>query len=507
MKNLIAIMFCLVIFGCRKDKTPEELLEYKVNEDLTTYQEISSVALGGLGAAEITAFDPTTKRLFAVNNGTVNKIDVIDLSNPSAAMRINSISLTAFGGFVNSVDVFDGKLAAAIESANKQESGKVVVFNTTTLDVIKVLTVGSLPDMITFTKDGQYILSANEGEPNDTYTVDPEGTVSIIKMSDYSVRTVNFSSLESQLPTLATNGFRIYGPGRSFTKDIEPEYITISDDSKTAWISLQENNAIAELDIVSGSFRKIIPLGFKSYGQSGNEIDPSDRDSKIEFSTLYANVFGMYQPDAIAQYTYQGVPYLFTANEGDAREYPGFIEMRRVGSSLHVLDAVKFPNAAALKADAQLGRLNVTTTLGDTDADGDYDAIYSLGARSFSVWNALTGALVFDSKNELDRKAFELQVYDDTRSDDKGTEPEAVTLGRVGNKQIAIVGLERADAFAIYDITNPLTPVFVKMFKTGDAPEGILFIPASKSPIQQSLIVVSSENDGFIKIYKANKII
>lgn len=215
----------------------------------------------------------------------------------------------------------------------------------------------------------------------------------------------------------------------------------------------------------------------------------------------------MYQPDAIAQYTYQGVPYLFTANEGDAREYPGFIEMRRVGSSLHVLDAVKFPNAAALKADAQLGRLNVTTTLGDTDADGDYDAIYSLGARSFSVWNALTGALVFDSKNELDRKAFELQVYDDTRSDDKGTEPEAVTLGRVGNKQIAIVGLERADAFAIYDITNPLTPVFVKMFKTGDAPEGILFIPASKSPIQQSLIVVSSENDGFIKIYKANKII
>jgi hypothetical protein len=180
--------------------------------------------------------------------------------------------------------------------------------------------------------------------------------------------------------------------------------------------------------------------------------------------------------------------------------------MRRVGSSAHVLDATKFPTASTLKTDAQLGRLNTTTTLGDTDGDGDFDAIYTLGARSFSVWNGLTGDQVFDSKNELDKKALESQVYDDGRSDDKGTEPEAVTVGRVGSKQIALVGLERADAFAIYDITNPTVPVFVKLVKTGDAPEGVLFIPASKSPIQQSLIVVSSENDGFVKIYKATKL-
>ena len=180
--------------------------------------------------------------------------------------------------------------------------------------------------------------------------------------------------------------------------------------------------------------------------------------------------------------------------------------MRRVGSSSHILDPTAFPNAATLKTDAQLGRLNVTTTLGDTDGDGDFDAIYSLGSRSFSVWNAVTGEQVYDSKNELDRKALELQVYDDGRSDDKAVEPEAITIGRVGSKQIAIVGLERADAFAIYDITNPASPQFIKMYKTGDAPEGVLFIPASKSPIQQSLIVVSSENDGVIKIYKANKI-
>jgi hypothetical protein len=209
-------------------------------------------------------------------------------------------------------------------------------------------------------------------------------------------------------------------------------------------------------------------------------------------------------PDAISYYNYNGTPYLFTANEGDSREYTAFTEMKRV--SAVALDAANFPTAATLKGDAFLGRLNITTTLGDTDSDGDFDALYSLGSRSFSVWNATTGAQVFDSKNELDIKAKELAIYDDTRSDDKSVEPEAIAIGRVGSKTIAIVGMERADAFAIYDISVPTSPVFIKMIKTGDAPEGILFIPASKSPIDQSLIVVSSENDGFIKIYKANKL-
>lgn len=503
MKKAIILLWALVsLFACRKD----EPLENKVNEDLTSYQEISSLSLGGAGAAEITTYDPVSKRLFAVNNGVVNKVDVIDLSNPAAAKVINSIQLASYGGFANSVDVYDGKLAVAIESTNKQANGKVVIFNTTTLAETRVVEVGALPDMVTYTKDGKYILTANEAEPNDTYTIDPEGSVSIINVADYTVRTINFGSLQNQLSTLAAQGFRIYGPGRNFLKDIEPEYITVSDDSKTAWITLQENNAIAELDIVAGNFRKIMPLGFKSYNNAGSEADVSDRDNKIDFTTRYNNVFGMYQPDAISSVLYNGTYYLFTANEGDAREYTGFSEMRRVGSSSYVLDATVFPNASALKADAQLGRLNATTTLGDNDGDGDFDAIYSLGSRSFSVWNATTGQQVYDSKNELDRKAHELQLYDDGRSDDKAVEPEAITIGRVGSRLIAIVGLERADAFAIYDITNPINPSFIKMFKTGDAPEGILFIPASKSPIQQSLVVVSSENDGLVKIYRANKL-
>lgn len=503
LKFFYLLLITVTIFSCRKEDVSAPL-ENTQNEDLSGYTEIASINLGGLGAAEITAFDPSTDRLFAVNNSYIlNKIDVIDISNPALISVIHSISMVPYGGYVNSVAVSNGKLAAAVESTDKQAAGKIVVFNTSTYAEIKSINVGSLPDMVTFTNDGNYIISANEGEPSDNYVNDPEGSVSIIKVSDYSVKTINFSTFENQLTALTAKGFRIFGPGKNFNKDIEPEYITVSDDNTTAYVTLQENNAIAEIDIVTGIVKKIMPLGFKDYSLAENAIDASDKDSKVAFTT-YNKVFGMYMPDAIAYYNYNGKPYLFTANEGDSREYTAFIEMKRAATV--TFDPTNFPTAATLQKDASLGRLNITTTLGDTDGDGDFDALYSLGARSFSVWDAITGAQVFDSKNELDKKADELKIYDDGRSDDKGVEPESIAIGRVGSKTIAVVGMERADAFAIYDITTPTAPVFIKMYKTGDAPEGIIFIPASKSPINQSLIVISSENDGLVKIYKSTKL-
>lgn len=502
MRKLLFALSVTALFSCKKEEvvTP---LEITVNEDLASYQEIASINLGGLGAAEITSFDPLTKRLFAVNNGTTNKIDVIDIANPASISVIKSISMLPYGGYVNSVDVKNGLLAAAIESTNKQAPGKVAVFNTNTLKEIATINVGSLPDMVVFSPDGKFILTANEAEPNDTYTSDPAGTISIINVeNNFTVTTFDFSGFATQLSALAANGFRVFGPGKNFVNDIEPEYITVSNDSKTAWVTLQENNAIAEIDILSATIKKIMPLGFKDYSAPGNAFDFSDKDAAIAFKN--APVFGTYMPDAIASYNYNGTTYLFTANEGDAREYTGFAEVKRVGTV--ALDPVAFPTGATLKTDAQLGRLNITTTLGDKDGDGDFDALYSFGARSFSVWNAATGAQVWDSKNELDVKCNELGVYDDTRSDDKGAEPEAITIGRVGSKMVAFVGMERTDAVAVYDISDPTKPTFIKAFKTGDAPEGLLFIPASKSPIGQSLVVVSSENDGVVKIYKANKL-
>ncbi|MEY3576597.1 MAG: hypothetical protein RL394_179 [Bacteroidota bacterium] len=502
MRKLLFALSVTAFFACKKEEVVIPL-EITVNEDLASYQEIASINLGGLGSAEITSFDPLTQRLFAVNNGTTNKIDVIDIANPASISIVKSISMLPYGGYVNSVDVKNGLLAAAIESTNKQAPGKVIVFNTNTLREIASINVGSLPDMVVFSPDGKFILTANEGEPNDAYTTDPAGTISIINVDNkFTVTTFDFAGFSSQLSALSASGFRVFGPGKNFVNDIEPEYITVSNDSKTAWVTLQENNAIAEIDILSATIKKIMPLGFKDYSAPGNAFDLSDKDGAIAFKN--APVFGTYMPDAIASYSYNGVNYLFTANEGDAREYAGFAEVKRVASVM--LDPVAFPTGATLKTNAQLGRLNITTTLGDKDGDGDFDALYSFGARSFSVWNAANGAQVWDSKNELDSKCKDLGLYDDGRSDDKGAEPEAISIGRVGSKMVAFVGMERADAVAVYDISDPTKPTFIKAFKTGDAPEGLLFIPASKSPIGQSLVVVSSENDGLVKIYKANKL-
>lgn len=499
MKQILTLSLLAALFAlnsCRKD---DDEPEFFVNEDASTFKEIGSLNIGGLGAAEISAYDPETKRLFVVNNSSTNRIDVVDLKNPASPVVITNISLAPYAGAVNSLDVSNGRLAAAIEGVVKQDPGKVVVFKTSDYSEVKVITVGALPDMITYTKDGNYILTANEGEPSADYTNDPAGTVSIIDVqNNYAVSTTDFSAFASQEAALKAAGLRVFGIGNNFVKDMEPEYITVSDDSKTAWVTLQENNAIAKINIATHTVTNIFPLGFKNYNTDGNEIDVSDMDGAVAFNKW--PVKGIYMPDAIAVLEANGIPHLFTVNEGDAREYTALTEAKRVKSL--TLDATAFPNAATLKLDAQMGRLNVTTTLGDKDADGDYDELYSFGARSFSVWNGFTGSQMYDSKNELDKRIQTFGSYDDTRSDDKSIEPEGITIGKVGNKMYAFIGMERVDAIAIYDISNPLAPVFVKALATGDAPEGVLFIPASKSPIQKSLLIVSSENDGYIKIYR-----
>jgi hypothetical protein len=192
--------------------------------------------------------------------------------------------------------------------------------------------VGALPDMLVFTPDGKRVLVANEGEPNDAYDVDPEGSVSIIdlpnditKLTQANVRTATFDKFnDAELDP----SIRIFGPGATVAQDLEPEYITVSKDSKTAWVALQENNAIAVLDIDSGEFTALRGLGFKDHRLPGNELDVSDRDKQINITNW--PVFGIYQPDAIASYDYQGRTYIVTANEGDARDYDGFSEEFRV---------------------------------------------------------------------------------------------------------------------------------------------------------------------------------
>jgi hypothetical protein len=496
MKNqfLLVLLACgMVLMGCQKtDLSPAS------TEQASSFVEIGTIDIGDVGAAEISAYDPISQRLFAVNNGSVNKIDVIDLSNPANPTLISSIPISGFGGFANSIAVSNGRLAIAIEAAVKQNPGKVAIFDTRKLVEIKSVTVGALPDMVCFSPDGNWILTADEGEPSNDYQIDPPGTISIIDVRNgFQVTTLGFKSFITQRAALVAKGMRVFGPNGDFEKDIEPEYITVSDDSKTAYVTLQENNAIAKVDIATKTITNILPLGYMDFSKPGFEADFSDRDNQIAFNSW--PVRGLYLPDAIASMQYEGETYLFTANEGDAREYSVFTEVKRVKDLR--LDATAFPNGNTLKTDAQLGRLNVTTTLGDTDFDGDFDALYSLNSRSFSVWSGTTGNQIFDSKNELDKKCNLWFTYDDGRSDDKGSEPESVVLGTVGKKKILFVGLERSDAVAVYDVTDPTKPNYIKLLASGDAPEGLLFIKPEDNKMGRSLLVVSSENDGVIKIF------
>lgn len=472
-------------------------------ENPATFKEMVSTDLGGEASAEISAYDPISKRLFVVNNESTPKVDVLDLTDYPSVKKLQPIDLSAMGGVANSVAVFDGKLAIALEATNKQANGSVIVVNASTLAAIKQIAVGALPDMVTFSPDGKYIVTANEGEPNPAYTNDPVGSISIIDVADnYSVKTLTFDSFAGSQSTLAAGGFRIYGPGASLAQDIEPEYVAISSDSKKAWVTLQENNGIAEVDLESGTILGINPLGTKDISLANNAMDPSDQDSKISLATWPVKSF--FLPDAISYFSAGGTGYLITANEGDAREYTAFDEQVRVGSL--TLDGTVFSTAADLKLPANLGRLRVTKTAGNSG--GVYNALYGFGGRGFSIYNAATGARVYDSGKSLEEQviAANLNLYDDMRSDDKGVEPEGVTVGMINGKPIAFVGMERADAIAIYDVSNPAAPQFLQLFKTGDAPEGVLFVSADKSPNGRSMLVVSSEGDGTVKIYQPDKL-
>lgn len=495
-------------------------------------QVLSTYASGNYnqGAAEIVAHDAETQRLFVVN-GATSKIDVLSILNPTAPALLFSIDLVPYGRQANSVDVHNGIIAVAVEAVVKTDNGKVVLFDANGV-YLNAVTVGALPDMLTFTPNGEKILVANEGEPNNDYTVDPEGSVSIIDIEDGienpAVTTARFTAFNN---APLDPSIRVFGPNASVAQDFEPEYITVSHNSKKAWVTLQENNAIGILDLRAGEFREIAGLGFKDHNAAGNALDPSDRDSATNGGVNIRNwqVFGMYQPDAIAAFKYKGDTFLITANEGDAREYPGtpgYVEEVRVGTL--ALDPLVFPNAATLKNNANLGRLNVSKAGGDADGDADYDALYAFGTRSFSIWTH-KGEQIYDSADDIEQltaatypiffNASNTNNTRDDRSDNKGPEPEGVIVGKAYGRNYAFIGLERIGGLLAYDVTDPYAPRFVQYINNrnfmaatntaaaGDlGPEGLHFIAEDDSPTGKPLLVVANEVSGTTTVYEIEKI-
>lgn len=471
----------------------------------------------GLGEenAEISAWNKDNQSLYVMNSSaaTVTKVSLSDPANPQATGV--EVDITNFGAAINSVATYGQYVAVAVEPATKTNNGFVVFLDTADLSFQFQVTVGALPDMITFNNAGTHVIVANEGEPNDDYTIDPEGSVSVIDVANQSVSNISFAKFNALEDSLKTQGVRIFGPGASVAQDLEPEFIQVSDDDAIGYVMCQENNALVLVDLTADTAITVLPLGYKDWSMTEYGFDASNRDGGINLQPW--PVFGMYQPDAMDLFTVNGKSYIITANEGDAREYegsPGYVGEARIKDI--TLDPTAFPDADFLQEDEMLGRLKIALSEGDIDGDGDYDELYAYGARSFSVWDAATGALVYDSEDGIEVMSaalvpdfFNSQEGDsdefDDRSDDKGAEPEGVVAGEIEGRMYAFVGFERQGGILVADVTNPSNTVFVEYesenLETQVGPEGMLFIPASESPNGQPLLVVSNEISSNVSVY------
>lgn len=469
----------------------------------------------GEATAEISAFDPISNRLFTTD-AVGNQIKVFDLSIPSAPTLAFTIPLGAYGATPNSVAVSKrcgGRIVVAEEASPKTNPGKLVLFSTNGV-YLDQETTGAQPDNVMTAIGGLKFVSANEGEPSSDGTVNPDGTIGIATLrrcNDISHQLVTFAGV----PT--SGSIRHFSPGATFLQDLEPEYVAPAS-GQTALVTLQEANAVATLNIATATVTGIKGLGYKDHSLAGNGLDPSDKDSATNGGiniANYDNVFGMYTPDAIASYRLPGDTSnrFITANEGDSRDWSYFSEESRAKSLS--LDPTAFP--AAVKTDAKLGRLTVTTSMGDTDNDGDYDKLYAFGGRGVSLLNS-SGSLTWDSGDKVEQyvKANDAANWNadedsgnlDTRSDNKGPEIEGITTGRAFGRAYAFAGAERQGGIFAFDLRA--TPGqakiagYVNTRATTTSPEGILFIPAHNSPTGQPLVVTTNEVSGNVGIYSVD---
>ncbi|MDH5898143.1 choice-of-anchor I family protein [Vibrio splendidus] len=466
-------------------------------------------------AAEIVSYDSCTDKLYVVN-AQAQKVDVLSMNSDSAPASEGSIDLQSAAaasgidiGAANSVSTHQGLVAVAIENADKQQNGIIALYRSDTLELITTYTAGALPDMVSFSKDGRYIASANEGEPNADYSIDPEGSVTLVDLTNgplqAKVTQIDFKAFNQGQPRHAelTDKVRISAPNATVAQDLEPEYLTFADNGKL-YVALQENNALAAIDVASAQVDAILGLGGKPWDSA--KLDASNKDKNIGNLQSYAMLEGLYMPDSITSYSVEGNTYIVTANEGDGREYGikttqkmcdekgfewdgddyqdtenyttekdfciAYVDEVR-GKKLDV-DA-NHPLAGALKDNKQLVRLKVIKPQGTLAAD---QKVQAFGSRSFSIWDE-SGELVFDNGDDFARIVLEQDPANfnstndnnqsgDDSSDDKGVEPEAIEVAEINGKHYAFIGLERQGGIMVYDVTQPKSTSFISYLNNRD---------------------------------------
>ncbi|BFT29440.1 choice-of-anchor I family protein [Alteromonas sp. D210916BOD_24] len=535
---------------------------------------VARAFLGNQTAAEIIQYHAQTNTIYATN-GNTNTIAIIPAANVSSTPMTDPIGTTNLVpsalslpadingvelGSVTSIAVSGNLMAVAVPANVKTDNGFVLFYDgldSSTPAFLDAVEVGALPDMVTFTPDGAKVLVANEGEPSSDYTVDPQGSVTVINIlangePEETGTTVGFSGFNTSEQALMEQGMMFPNPaGRTINgvtisttvaQDLEPEYITATND--TAYISLQENNGLAVIDLEELTVQ-VMGLGAKSWDRLNIDIQ---EDGAVSFGQ-YTGLYGVYQPDTLAHFSWKGATFLLTANEGDAREYffevadeaactaAGGMDFDEDDGCLAYTDEVKVedlvaePNSplAMLQANGEADDLRVTDAMGDADGDGEYDAAYTYGARSFTIWDQ-NGLVVYDSGDDFERITASVhgaqfnngddENEGDSRSENKGPEPEALTVGQVGDRTYAFVGTERMGGILVYDVTNPYDVQFAEYVINrnltegltaddviGDlAPESLVFVSAEDSPSGEALLIVGNEVSGTVTVWQINQL-
>jgi len=523
---------------------------------LGSYRQSDPVASFDKSAAEILAYHEKSKHVYATNSFNM-RVDYISMENPSKPELSGFIQLTQPP---TSVSVYKNILAVSLVNAvNSLLPGNVAFYDIKNSHALLVsLQAGSLPDAVFFSPNGHKVVVCNEGEPDGVWNSlntgedhNPKGTITVVNIDHKKVKDLvqadvtqlDFDAFDRDV--LRAAGVKITGPGSedpmtSLSQYMEPEYAAISLDSRKAYVALQENNAIAVVDLENLVVESVRALGEIDRSLDKNALDASNTKVDPVVSTPLVDIrswhdlVGLYQPDSIAYFEDEYIGYLVTANEGDAQDYAGYSEEARV--STLPLDPVVFPDAASLQLLENLGRLKVTTELGKNVA-GNYDKLYSYGGRSFSLFKVgeVNMELVYDSGAQFEKitnvalpegfNSSNDQNKKKNRSDDKGPEPEALALFLHEERRYAAIGLERVGGVMLYDLTDLNDVRFVQYVNNrnftfelsenaaGDpaptlqelklvkdlGPESILFLKDER--LRGDMLVVANEVSGTVSSY------
>ena len=462
---------------------------------------------------EISATVTIGGKLFVFSSGGGGTLQVTDATNGSDLDLLDKVAYG--GGYIStSVASYGNLLAVALSPADYNTSGGqgLVRFYRVgvdgTLTQIADVSVGYLPDGIAFNETGTKLVIANEGQPAAGYTLDRPGSIGIIDITGRAGQErFSYTDLGFEGITLP-EGFRLSGPeGTTQANDIEPEYVSIL--GNYAYVTLQENNAVAKVNLATNTIETIFSLGTVDY--STQLVDLSDKDGG--FKPLLGQAYeGLRMPDGIAAYSVKGKDYFITANEGDGREYFA------IGADPDEDDPVY--------TDEERGSGNADRVKRLTDdANVGTDLTTTFGSRSISIFDADTGALLWDSGNTLQTIAFAAWVpstdkdgnpilvsnYADSRSDDKGVEPEGVVVAKVDGRTYAIVSLERgvSSMLAVFDVSDPTAGQFVTstVIAGSISPEGLLVVDAKQSPTGRTQLVVSNEISNTLNIFDLEALI